>query len=220
MPDIFDEIEEEVRAERLQRFFARYAGLLLLGVILIVAAVAGWRIWEWRQARFNAVAGAQFLTALSEAQTPGPAGKTARLTATAMLMGLAENGPPGYRTLARLRAAALLADEGKLPDALNLYNQVAADGSADPLLRSLASLLWAERQIDTGDPQVLEARLRPLTSDDSKWRPLAERDLALLELRQKRTDAARTRLRQLEADKSAPDGVRDTAGLLLQQIGG
>jgi hypothetical protein len=116
--------------------------------------------------------------------------------------------------------AALLADSGKQSEALNLYNALATDGSADPLLRDLASLLWVEHQIDTGDPQLLEARLKPLALLDSPWRPLAERQLALLDLRQNKPDAARDVLKRLAVDGAAPSGVRDSAQLLLQQLGG
>jgi hypothetical protein len=220
VPDIFDEVEEEVRAEQWQRFLARYAWAIVAGVILVIAAVAGWRVWEWRQSRLDAMAASQYLTAISQAQTPGEAGKPAREAATGLLIGMAQNAPAGYRTLARLRAAGLLADEGKLAEALNLYNAVATDSSADPLLRELATLLWAERQIDSGDPQVLAARLKPLADGDSPWRPLAQCELALLDLREHQTDAARATLQRLSADAAAPAGVRDSAALLLQQLGG
>ena len=78
------------------------------------------------------------------------------------------SAPEGYRTLARLREAALKADAGDLPGALALWDQVAADASADPLLRDLASLLWAEHQIDSGDPALLEARLKALAAPENR----------------------------------------------------
>ena len=73
---------------------------------------------------------------------------------------LAATAPEGYATLARLREAALKADAGDLPGAAALWDRVAGDASADPLLRDLASLLWAQHQIDSGDPALLEARLK------------------------------------------------------------
>ena len=36
------------------------------------------------------------------------------------------------------------------------WDQVAADSAADPLLRDLATLMWAQRQIDQGDPVLLD----------------------------------------------------------------
>ena len=66
---------------------------------------------------------------------------------------LAAPRPEGYATLARLREAALKADARRSAGAAALWDQVAADASADPLLRDLASLLWAQHLIDTGDPR-------------------------------------------------------------------
>jgi hypothetical protein len=220
VPDIFDEVAEEVRAERLRHLASRYAGLILAVVLLLVAAVAGWRIRAYYQGREDRTAAARYLTALNEARAPGGAGEAGHAAAQATLAKLADQGPAGYRALARLRLAALLADSGKQSEALNLYNALATDGSADPLLRDLASLLWVEHQIDTGDPQLLEARLKPLALLDSPWRPLAERQLALLDLRQNKPDAARDVLKRLAVDGAAPSGVRDSAQLLLQQLGG
>ena len=112
---------------------------------------------------------------------------------------LATACPEGYATLARLREAALKADAGDLQGATALWDQVAGDSSADPLLRDLASLLWAQHQIDTGDPSLLQARLKALAAPDNPWHALAEEQLALLDLRQGKTDQAR--------DVAAPSGA-------------
>ncbi len=220
MPDIFDEVEEEVRAERLRRLLSRYAGVILAAVLLIAAGVAGWRVRDYYHARQDQAAAAQYLVALNQAQTPGAAGQPSRAAAEAALSRLAATAPEGYRALARLRLAALLSADGKQAEALSLYNALATDSSAAPLLRDLATLLWTEHQIDTGDPQLLEARLKPLAEFVSPWRPLAERQLALLDLRQNRPGPAREILRRLSVDGTAPSGVRESAQLLLQHLGG
>ncbi len=219
MPDIFDEVEEEVRAERFRQLLSRYAGVILAVVVLIIACIAAWRLWDAYQARQDQRAAVLYLTALNQIRAPG-ASKEVKQAGASELMQLAQNAPAGYRGLARLHAAALLVQQGKTAEALNIYNALASDGSADPLLRDLATLLWAERQIDTGDPQVLEARLKPLAASDSPWRPLAERQLALLDLRQNKTEAARAILQRLSTEVGAPAGVRESAQLLLQQTEG
>ncbi len=216
MPDIFDEVEEEVRAERFRRLLSRYAGLILLAAVLVVGGIAAWRVRGHYQDRRDQAAAAAYLTALNAAQAPGANAQTA----LPILLRLAQAGPPGYRSLARLRAAALLAQDGKQQQALELYNALASDAGADPLLRDLATLLWAEHQIDTGDPQLLESRLKPLANSPGPWRSLAERQLALLDLRLNRPEPARDILRRLAVDAAAPSGVRKSAQLLLQQLGG
>ena len=142
-----------------------------------------------------------------------------RASAAAELARIAESAPGGYRTLARLRLAALRAEAGDAPAALALWEQVAADGAADALLRDLAALLWAQRQVDAGDPAAIEARLRPLLAQTNPWRSLAQEVEGLLALRLGRTDQARQAFRQLSADTTAPAGVRARAEALLARLG-
>ena len=132
---------------------------------------------------------------------------------------LANNAPDGYRTLARLRAAALRATSGDLPGALTLWDQLAADTEADPLLRDLASLLWVQHMVDFGDPAAIEGRLLPLVAAGNPWRPMALESQAWLQMRTGQADKARETLRSLLADATAPDGVKGRANGLLSRLG-
>jgi hypothetical protein len=217
--DIFDEVEEDLRAERAQRLLKRYGGLLVALCLAVIAAGAGWQVWRWRQGQQDVAAATSYLTNSALADTPNLSPAT-RASAIAAFDVLAARAPEGYRTLARLRDAALRADGGDISGAAAMWDQVAGDSSADPLLRDLASLLWAERQIDTGDPALLKARLSPLAALGNPWRPLAEEQLALLDLRQGHDDAAKTALQKLANDVTAPNGVRARAGALVGRLGG
>jgi hypothetical protein len=214
--DIFDEVDEELRAERAQQLLKRYAGLIVALAVLIVAAAGGWQAWRWWQARQDVAAAQRYLAAMALTQSPAAA---ARPDVTADFDALARSAPDGYRTLARFQAAALMAQHGDLKGAAGLWNDIATDGTADPLLRDLASLLWCQHQIDTADPSLLEARLKALAEPGNAWRPLAQEQLALLDLRQGKTDAAKTALGKLAQDITAPNGVRERAAALLARLG-
>jgi hypothetical protein len=216
--DIFDEIDEELRADRARAVLRRYGGLIVAAALLVIAGVAGWQAWRWYQAKQDMLAAQKFIAAMTLADSADAA---SRKTAIADFNAIAASAPAdGYRTLARLRAAALDAQSGSLPAALALWNDIAADQDADPLLRDLATLLWAQHQIDTGDPSLLAARLKPLAAPDNAWRPLAEEQLALLDLRQGKTAAAKTTLIRLAQDLTAPVGVRGRAADLLARLDG
>jgi hypothetical protein len=215
VPDIFDEIEEDLRAERARQFLTRYSGLILALVAVIVIGVAGWQGWQWYQGRKDQRAAALYTQAMLEAAQPP--GSKAALAAFSFLD---RTAPGGYRTLARLQSAAIQAHNGQPQQALALWNQVAADPSADPLLRDLATLLWAQWQINSGDPGLLEARLRPLTELANPWRFLAEEQLALLNMRQGKIAQAKDELTRLSQDGSAPNGVRERASALLARLAG
>lgn len=219
MVDIFDEVDEELRAESAQRLLKRYAGVIVAGALVVVGAVAGWQGWQYWQAKQDAVAASAFVAAATVADsTPAPDAAT-RGNLIKTFDALASGAPEGYRTLARLRAAALKADAGDMAGAAALWDQVAGDAAVDPLLRDLAILMSAQRQIDRGDPARLEARLKPLTEPGNAWRTLAQEQLALLDMRQGHADAARTAFRKLSQDVTAPAGVRSRATALLSRLG-
>jgi hypothetical protein len=217
--DIFDEVSEDLRADRARLLLQRYGYLLIIAAVLILVGVGGWKWWQAKQgAERDAVASAYIAAArsaniTSEPQTPPPA------SALGDFERIAASGPAGYRSLARLQAAALKVTAGDLPGALALWDQVAADSAADSELRDLANLLWVQHQVDSGDPSAVQARLAPLIAPNNPWRPLALESQAWLLLRTGDQDGARTILRGLAGDQTIPDGVRSRAGTVLTRLG-
>ena len=219
--DIFDEIQEDLRAERAQAILKRYGIFLVAALILVVLGAAGWKAWNWRaQQNADAVA-SQFLAAMRlSAPTPaGPAAPAARQQAESDFAAIAATGPDGYRALARLREAALQASNDNLQGALTLWDQVSADTRVDPLLRGLADLMWVQHQVDAGDPAAIEGRLAQLVASDNPWRCLALESQALLAIRTGNAQRARDILRGLTADAQMPQGLRARAAGLLSRLG-
>jgi hypothetical protein len=205
--DIFDEVDEDLRAERAEKLLKKYAGLLIAMAVAIVAAAAGWQAWTRYQRQQDTAAASRFVAAQEGSN------------ALAALDQLAASGPQGYKTLARLRAATLKADAGDRQGAESLWNAVASDSGADPLLRDFASLMATGRDLDRGDPAQLEARLKPLADPTNPWSSLAREQLAMLDLRQGKVDEARKSLQALSIDIAAPSGLRARASALLTGLG-
>ena len=180
--DIFDEVQEDLRAERMNRRWPATAG-----------SSAGC-CWWWsasRAAGLALVAGPhrrqvadRFLALNKAAAEPGADGKAAAES----FAGIAADAPPGYRTLARLRAAALKAEGGDRPGPWPL-GPVARDGDADPLYRDLASLMWVLHSGWNGDPAALAARVAPLAG--GPWRASAQELQAVIAMRRATTAEAR-----------------------------
>lgn len=217
MVDIFDEIQEDLRAERAGRLMRRYGWLLVVAAVLIVAGVVGWQQYQERLARADSAAALRYIAAINAIQA-GPA-TSSHADQIPVLEQIAASAPEGYKTLALLRAAGLKAANGDLPGAEAMWNQVAGDGAADPLLRDFASLMAAQHGLDTGNPDQLQARLKALASPDNPWSALAREQLAMLDLRQGKIDEARATLKILTNDILAPNGVRSRAQALLLGLG-
>ena len=99
MSELFDEVDEEVRREQLKKLWDRYSIYIIAAALLIIAAVAGWRGYEYLEAQKAAAAGAAFDAALELAE------QNKHVEAQAAFEQLATTAPAGYRMLARLRAA-------------------------------------------------------------------------------------------------------------------
>ena len=148
MVDIFDEISDDLRAERAAALLRRYGILFIAAAILALLAVAGQQFWQSYQAKQNSAAAAKFLGITGQIDTLGAGITNAQQIANAQaLAGFAATAPAGYRSLANLRAAALYAAAGQIDAAEGLWNNISADTSADPLLRQLADLLWAQQEL-------------------------------------------------------------------------
>ncbi len=215
MPDIFDEVEEDLRADQLRAILRRYGILLVAAAVLVVAGVGGWELWRWRQQKLALHTAATYFAAARLAD--GQAGP-GRQEALPGLQSVARKGNAGFRTLALLREAALRAEAGDAAGAEALWLKVADADDADPLLRDAATLQWALHAVDTADPGTVLARLRPLARPENPFHGLAQETEAVLALRQGQTAAARDTLKQLSQDDSAPDGVRRRAAALLAQL--
>jgi hypothetical protein len=222
LPDIFDEVEEDLRAERAESFARRFGGLGALGVIVVLAGTGAYVWWSQQKTAQNDATASRFIAAAAmadKAQTPlGGLDRRAAGQAAATFADIAAHGPAGYAVLSRLRLAAVQWQLGQAPQALASWQGVADDGSAPKLLRDLAVVTSAEHQVDSADPVLLKQTVQALTSPDNPWRPLAEQVVALIDLRQGNTHEAGTILRRLSIDPSAPDGIRQMANSLASAL--
>lgn len=210
MPDLIDEVEEDLRRERYARLWQRYGWMAVALVIAIVGGTAGWQVWQWRARTTAQAATAQILEALRDPAAPA---------AATALSGAMRDGGAGPRTLATLIEAARLATAGDAPGAQARWQAVAADQAADPLYRDLATLLSAMQALDSAEPAQLAARLAPLSAPGNPWRHAAAELVALLAERRGDRAAAIAGFRALAADAEAPAGIRERAAQMLGVLG-
>lgn len=208
MSDIFQEVDEEVRREKLQQFWERHSNLIVAFALLVVLGVAGWRGYEWWEMKQAAESGAQFEAAVQLAET----GKQAE--AQAAFAKIAQEGSTGYRILARFREAAEFAKTDPAA-AARVYASLAADSSLDRALRDLAATREGLVLVDTAPLAELTAKLEPLTTADRPFRHTARELLALSAWRNGDTAAAKRWLDMIATDAETPAGTRARMDVLM-----
>jgi hypothetical protein len=211
--DIFQEVDEEVRRERLKQLWERYSLLIIAGCVLIVAAIGGWRGYDWYVQREAAKAGARFEAAALLMEQ----GKTKE--AEAAFADIAKSAPGGYPTLARLREANALAASDKAA-AVKAYEAITQDGSVPALLQDLASVRAGLLLVDTASLADMQRRLEPLAQSGRGFRHSARELLALSAWRNNDAAAAKKYLEQIAKDGETPAGVRARADVISALIAG
>jgi hypothetical protein len=209
--DIFHEVDEEVRRERLQQLWDRYSIYVIALAVLIVAAIGAWRGYEYWEAKKAAAAGAAFESALSLSE----AGKHAE--AEAAFAKVAAEAPAGYRMLARLRAAAELA-QTKRADAVKAYDELAADTSLGATLQDLAAVRAGMLMVDSAPLSDMRRRLDPVSEPGRTFRHSARELLALSAWRNHDFTAARRYIDMIATDAETPPGTRARADVLSALI--
>ena len=207
MSELFDEVDEEVRRDQLKKLWDRYSIHIVAGAILIVAAVGGWRGYQYLEAKKAAEAGRAFDVAVDLAE------QNKHAEAEAALNNLAATAPSGYRMLARLRVAAEVATRDPQAGA-KMYDDISADRSIGTAEQDLARIRAAGLLLETASYPSMRERLEAATKPDATFRHTARELLALSAWRANDTTAARQWLDMIANDGETPSGLRSRAEAL------
>ena len=207
MSELFDEVDEDVRRDQLKKLWDKYSIYIVAGAFLIIAAVGGWRGYQYLEAKKAAEAGAAFDKAseLSE--------QNKHTEAEAAFADLAAKAPAGYRMLARLRAAAEVGSRDPQA-AAKLYDDIAADSSVSAPEQDLARVRAAGLLLETSTYPNMLQRLEPATAPGATFRHTARELLALSAWRANDTAAARQWLDLIANDGETPPSLRSRAEAL------
>ena len=207
MSELFDEVDEEVRREQLKKLWDKYSIYIIAVMILIVAAVGGWRGYQYLEAKKAAEAGAAFDKAveLSEANK--------HAEAEAAFADLVAKAPFGYRVLSRLRLAAEIANRDA-PAAAKMYDEIAADRSVGVADQDLARIRAAQLLLESISYPNMKERLEAAAAPGATFRHTARELLALSAWRANDAAATRQWLDMIANDGETPPSLRSRAEAL------
>lgn len=207
MSELFDEVDEDVRREQLKKLWDQYSIYIVGAAFLIIAAVGGWRGYQYLEAKKAAEAGTAFDKAVELSE------QNKHSEAEAAFNDLAATAPSGYRLLAQLRVAGEVANRDPQA-AVKLYDDIAADRSVSALDQELAKIRTAQLLVETSTYPNLLARIESETAPGATFRHTARELLALSAWRANDMTSARKWLDMIANDGETPPGLRSRAEAL------
>jgi hypothetical protein len=208
------EVNEELRNDQFKALWNRFGNIVIAVAVLVVAATAGYRGWEYWRDRQAAQSGDAFLAAVEQAE----AGKQDE--ALAALNALADSGSGQYPALARLRIAGETLQKGDKAGALAAFDQIAGDTSLDESFRAVARLRAGLIAVDTETHDQVKARLEAMAAAGQPYRSLAREALGLSAYKAGALEEAAKWFREITQDAGAAGDVRQRAALMLDLLAG
>lgn len=204
MNDIFDETEENLRADQwveiVKKALPWVSGALVVA-LLITLAVWGWQVYQ----KNVAASSSNVYEAAVDAKVKGD-----KATARTKFEEATRTGNSSYKALAFMELAAMAEDDNHNDEAIKDFDS-AARVTHNPLLSDTAAYKAALLAIDSEPYASVEKRLTPLTGDKRPLAPLAKEALALAKLQNGDVKGARSDLQVLSLTLGAPDGLKQRA---------
>lgn len=210
MVDVFDEVDEQIRAERFRALVRRtvpyFIGAMLVAVLTVVA------VWAYGQFSRGATgkASESYAKGLDLLQKGDQDGAFAQFAQTA-------KGPAGYRSLALIQEGGIRLAQKKTAEAVSLFDQ-AAKAAPDKMIGDVAGLQAAYAVLDTASLADVTARLTPLMGADRPYHAQAREALAIAKIAAGQLSQARSDLGVLQLMSDTPESERQRAGAIIAVI--
>ena len=209
--NIFQEIDEELRSDRMRALWRRFAPYVIgaaVGVVVLVAVNEG---WNWYHAN-NAAQSSDELYEAFELIDGGD------LTAAqTQLDTLIADGSGSYPVLAQFRKAGVMAREGKVAEAVAAYDTL-ANNQSNPRLRELALVLAGTLMVDAGTLADVESRVGSIADEGNAMRNAAREALGLAQYKAGDFAAAQANFEAVVNDPMTQTSTRNRMGYYLAQL--
>jgi hypothetical protein len=158
--DIFNEVDEELRADQARLFWKKYGNVVIGGALVVVLAAAVWWGWQLYTTRRQQQQSVDYIEAIQALQKDGK--DTAKLDVIA-----GQNN--GYSALARFQLATRAAadDPAKAADLLSAVSQ---DTKIDGAMRGMAAIQAGQLKLKAGKPQDAIQVVQPFTAAGNAYR--------------------------------------------------
>jgi hypothetical protein len=205
------EVDEELRRDRMRKLWRQFAPYIFGAAAAVILLVAGYEGWRWYTGSNAERSSDQFYAATALADG------TDLAAAQKALDDVIAQGSGAYPALAQFREASLLAQQGKIDEAVAAYDALSTNQS-NPQLRELALVMGANLLIDKGDVSAVEQRVGGSIMPDSPMRNAAREVLGLAQYKAGDLDKAMASFQAIIADPLASRDAQSRVQLFIQQL--
>jgi hypothetical protein len=207
------EVDENLRRDRARDLAKRYGTWIALGILLFLAAVAGWLYWQEQQRQKAARETEQLAEIYRQVGTGNAKAAVPRLDP------LAADGTDVTRASALFASAAVALEQNDRKTAIEKYRAVQNDSGLPQPYRDLALLRLTSIEFDQLKPEEVIARMQPLAKAGQPWFGSAGELTAMALLRQNKKAEAGKLFSAIAFDREAPDTIRARAVQLAGSLG-
>jgi hypothetical protein len=203
------EVNEELRSEQMKGIWKRFGPYIIGLAVLIVLGVAGTSLFQWWESSQASASGDRFLSALKDADENRKDEANKELTA------LTKDGFGAYPVLARLRLAAMKAENGDVAAAVSDFSTIGKDGAVPAAIRNASRLRAAWLLVDTGKYEDIASEVEELAVPSSVMRHSAREVLGLAAWKAGNYAKAQEWYKLIVDDAEAPGGAQQRARTML-----
>lgn len=205
-----EEVNEEVRRDRLYGYLRRFGWIAILAVVLIVGGAA-WSEYRKAQDRSQAEGlGDAMLAALAANES------TDRVKALAAIT----PGAPSSAAVLRLMTAAEQTEVGDNAAAVETLNALSLDSEVPAIYRQIAQFKSLTLQTDTTPVADRRLALEAMAQPGNALRLLATEQLALIDIAQGDAAAAIARYQAIISDAETTSDLQQRARQVIVALGG
>ena len=211
MVDFFEEVEEDLRAQRLRKLmrYAPWAGGVVGAVFLGWLGYAGFKYYADQAVSQASVAYTQGLKALDAGDKLAADRDFAKAELTLA---------PAYKALALIQQAGIAASQNRNADAIKDLDAAAKTAGRNQILADLANLQAAYRLMDAAPFNEIEARLKPLAQPGRPFQAPATEALAMAQLKAGDYKDAKANFSALHIMIGATQDMQDLGDMAVQAI--
>ncbi|MDA0781576.1 MAG: hypothetical protein PQ612_04285 [Rickettsiales bacterium] len=214
MPDLIDEIKEDIKQERLTKLWQDTGTYIIGGIILTIAVTAGNVFYKsYKKSKYENL-GTELYSAYVKESINEPDKSIDAYD------NIAKNSDTNISAIADIRKAALLDKAGKNDLAIQLYKDISENNSYPIEFRELAEILYLRNAIEFSEQNDISLinRLEDISKSNGPFRYSAKEMLAFALYESLQYNDAKKLFTELSEEEATPATMRSRANEMVNAI--